>query len=136
MIIRSGRDAAYRQLADLLRAEITSGRIRPGQLLPYEKRLQQEYGVGRGTVRRALQVLREEGLVVTERGYSTRVRESQERERVAVPRGAVISIRMPTEAERVELGIEPGAVVPVAVVTVGGRVRGIYAGDRVELTTA
>ncbi|ROT33800.1 GntR family transcriptional regulator [Micromonospora sp. HM5-17] len=48
MIIRSGRDAAYRQLADLLRAEITSGRIGPGQLLPYEGRLQQEYGVGRG----------------------------------------------------------------------------------------
>lgn len=126
----------YRQLADLLRARITSGEIGPGQLLPFEGRLSQEYGVGRATVRAALQVLREEGLVVTERGYGTRVIAEQERTRVAVPRGAQIIARMPTEQERVELGIDPGAVVPVHVVLVGGRVRGVYAADRTVLTTS
>jgi DNA-binding transcriptional regulator YhcF (GntR family) len=135
VIIGSDR-AAYRQLADLLRAEITSGRIRPGELLPYETRLQQEYDVGRETVRRALAVLRTEGLVVTERGYGTRVVVEQERERVRVPRGAELLIRMPSEDERTELGIPPGAVVAVVIVMLGGRERGKYAADRVILTTA
>lgn len=136
VIIRSSRDPAYAQLADLLRADIAAGRIRPGQLLPYEGRLAQEHGLGRQTVRQALDVLRREGLVITERGYGTRVVEQQERQQVRVPRGATIRVRMPTEAERLELGIEPGSVVPVAEVWLGGRLRGLHAGDRTDLTTA
>ncbi|WP_158619074.1 GntR family transcriptional regulator [Micromonospora sp. M71_S20] len=136
MINRSARDPAYQQLADLLRAEITSGRIPAGELLPFEGRLAQEHGLGRQTVRKALDVLRREGLVVTERGYGTRVVQQQEREKVPVPRGALIRIRMPSEAERAELGIEAGSVVPVAEVWLGGRLRGTYVGDRTDLTTS
>ena len=54
----------YQQLANILRARITvaSGR---GEPLPSESYLQQEHGVSRVTVRKAVQVLRDEGLVIT-----------------------------------------------------------------------
>ncbi len=39
--------AVYRQLADLLRDDILSGRLRPGQPLPSEVTLQQRYGLAR-----------------------------------------------------------------------------------------
>ncbi|MEU4777443.1 winged helix-turn-helix domain-containing protein [Micromonospora sp. NPDC023633] len=125
---------AYRQLADALRARITAGEFRPGALLPSIRAIEQEYGVGRETVRRTLAALRLDGLVVTERGYGTRVVDEQPLVQVPVPRGARVRSRMPTEAERAQLDIEPGAVVPVVVVVVGGRVRGVYAADRTELT--
>jgi len=136
-VIRPGTGRAlYHQLADLLRAEITSGRIPPGNLLPYEGRLAQEHGISLPTVRRAMQVLRTEGLVVTERGYGTRVVEQQQRQRIRVPRGARILIRMPTDLERAELGVDPGIVVPVVEIRVGARLRGPYRCDQVELSTA
>jgi GntR family transcriptional regulator len=55
----------YVQLADLLQAQIESGELEPGQVLPSEKALQQAHGVARGTARRAIETLRERGLVVT-----------------------------------------------------------------------
>jgi DNA-binding GntR family transcriptional regulator len=125
---------AYRQLADVLRDRITSGDLAPGALLPSIRRLEQEYDVGRETIRRTLAVLRTDGLVVTDPGVGTRVVGEQPREVVSVPRGARVLSRMPTEAERVTLGIDPGSVVPVMVVTLGGRVRGVYAADRTELS--
>ena len=57
--------ALYIQVADLLEARIRSGEFQPRQLLPSEPHIQQEYGVARGTVRAALRLLRERGLVVT-----------------------------------------------------------------------
>jgi GntR family transcriptional regulator len=55
----------YDQLAAILRKQIQRGELTPGELLPSESYMQQEYGVSRGTVRRALSILRGEGLVVT-----------------------------------------------------------------------
>ncbi|GAB1694186.1 GntR family transcriptional regulator [Krasilnikovia sp. M28-CT-15] len=63
----------YRQLADLLRADIESGRIPPDRPLPSELTLQQEHGVSRVTVRHSFRLLREAGLVVTVRGKGTYV---------------------------------------------------------------
>ncbi|MEU7926172.1 GntR family transcriptional regulator [Micromonospora sp. NPDC049801] len=57
--------ALYIQLADLLAKKIESGKLKPRQPLPSEAHLQQEYGVARGTVRAAIRLLRERGLVVT-----------------------------------------------------------------------
>ena len=57
-------EPAYQQLADVLRARIGKGEWRSGPL-PSVKQLQQEYGVGRDTVLRAVEVLRTEGLVFT-----------------------------------------------------------------------
>lgn len=63
----------YQQLADLLAARIESGDLEPESPLPSEKTLMQEYGLARGTVRRAVEVLRERGLVITIQARGTYV---------------------------------------------------------------
>jgi DNA-binding GntR family transcriptional regulator len=65
---------AYEQLAGFLRDQIQSGRLGPGEPLPSERFLQEEYEVARGTARHAVEVLRSEGLVVTVQGRGTFVR--------------------------------------------------------------
>lgn len=57
----------YEQLADILTGRIRVGEYPPGSRLPGEMLLSQEFGVGSNTVRRALDILRERGLVVTVR---------------------------------------------------------------------
>jgi GntR family transcriptional regulator len=58
----------YAELADLLRARIAAGDTGPGGALAGEVELAREYGTSRVTVRRALDRLRQEGLVVSRRG--------------------------------------------------------------------
>lgn len=55
----------YRQLAAIVRAQIDSGELQPRDPIPSEKQLQQEHGVARETVRRAVALLRDEGYVYT-----------------------------------------------------------------------
>ena len=55
----------YQQLANILRSRITGGEWAKGEPLPSGSYLQQEHGVSRVTVRKAVQVLRDEGLVIT-----------------------------------------------------------------------
>jgi GntR family transcriptional regulator len=55
----------YAQLAAILRDKITSGELKTLDMLPSENVLSQTYEVGRDTVRHALAVLRDEGLVFT-----------------------------------------------------------------------
>jgi GntR family transcriptional regulator len=56
----------HRQIAAWLRARIEAGEFRPGlDPLPSETDLVNTFGVARDTARRAVAVLREEGLVVT-----------------------------------------------------------------------
>ena len=65
----------YVQLADVLRQMITSGELQPRSALPSESYLQQEQGVSRGTVRMAIGILRDEGLVITIGGRGTFVKD-------------------------------------------------------------
>jgi DNA-binding FadR family transcriptional regulator len=55
-------------LADALRARILTRELRPGQKLPIEPDLADEYDVSRSTVREALRVLASQGLITTSRG--------------------------------------------------------------------
>jgi len=55
----------YLQLAAILRDQIKRGVYQPRQVLPSEAQLVQEHGVARATVRHAIEVLRDEGLVYT-----------------------------------------------------------------------
>jgi GntR family transcriptional regulator len=64
-IDHEGRLPVYVQLADILEARIKSGELRKGRTIPSEKALEQEYGLSRGSVRAAVAVLRERGLVDT-----------------------------------------------------------------------
>jgi GntR family transcriptional regulator len=58
----------YVQVAEILRARIESGKLLPDRPVPSESQLQQEFGVARGTARKGIALLREQGLVVTVRG--------------------------------------------------------------------
>ena len=69
-----GPTPVYRQLARILRDRIASGDLAPNRPIPSEAQLRQEYGVARGTARKAVQVLRDERLVVTVTGRGTYVR--------------------------------------------------------------
>jgi len=64
------RPPAYQLLADELRAEITSGRLQPGERLPPEPELCVKSGVSRSTVREALRLLASQHLIVTTRGVT------------------------------------------------------------------
>lgn len=55
----------YVQLADVIAKRIETGELPPNRPIPSESTLQQEYGVARGTVRAAVRLLRERGLVMT-----------------------------------------------------------------------
>ena len=71
------REPSYLQLAAVLRERIESGEIPPDEALPSITYLVQETGLAVGTVRKAIQVLADEGLVVTVPGrgsYATKPR--------------------------------------------------------------
>ena len=59
------REPSYLQLAAILRARIESGEIPPEGALPSITYLVQETGLAVGTVRKAIKVLADEGLIVT-----------------------------------------------------------------------
>ena len=67
---QTARPPAYQVLADDLRAQITSGRLRPGDRLPTEPELCASSGLSRSTVREALRLLASQYLIVTTRGVS------------------------------------------------------------------
>jgi DNA-binding GntR family transcriptional regulator len=62
------------QIADDLRAAIRTGQLAPGDQLPSTTDLSERYDVARMTVRSALRVLRDEGLVVARQGKGIFVR--------------------------------------------------------------
>lgn len=108
MIDREADRALHRQLADLLREQITSGALAPGAFLPAEDYLAQTHGLSRTAVRRSIELLLHEGLVSKGRGRRTQVRGQLERRVVLLDRGDTAETRMPTEAERRDLGVPVG----------------------------
>ena len=67
--------AKYKQIADDLRDQITAGILPPGGQLPTEPRLADAYGASRSTVRLAIGLLIQQGLVETRQGMGTYVTE-------------------------------------------------------------
>ncbi|MET7528472.1 GntR family transcriptional regulator [Streptomyces goshikiensis] len=63
----------YLQAAEVLRAAIVSGELKPGEQLPSARRLQERFGVASSTVQNALRVLRQEGLVFSVLGRGSYV---------------------------------------------------------------
>jgi GntR family transcriptional regulator len=61
----------YRQLLNILRAQIISGQLAPDQQLPTEEELTETYGLSRGTVRKAIEQLEAERLIRTEQGIGS-----------------------------------------------------------------
>lgn len=65
----------YVQIADHIRDTILRGELRPGDEIPSERRIVEEWRVSRPTATRALAALRAEGLVEARQGSGTFVRE-------------------------------------------------------------
>jgi len=65
----------YLQIADDLRNQILQRQLRPGERLPSEHSLMERYGASRQTVRKAVAVLKAEGLLDAAQGQGVFVRE-------------------------------------------------------------
>ncbi|WP_090769389.1 GntR family transcriptional regulator [Nonomuraea maritima] len=124
----------HRQLADIIRADIAAGRLKPGQALPSETRLMQQYELGRVAVRQALGVLRSEGLIVTVKREGSYVRPQAPVQRVVVEGLAEVTARMPSPDERKKLDLPEG--VPVFVIKEPRQSSRILPADRTVLVWA
>ncbi|MGW2189183.1 GntR family transcriptional regulator [Streptomyces sp. NPDC001719] len=68
---------AYEKIAAELRASIRSGQLVPGERLPSETTLAEQYGRSVPTVRDALRLLRSEGLIEKQQGRGNFVRQAR-----------------------------------------------------------
>jgi GntR family transcriptional regulator, transcriptional repressor for pyruvate dehydrogenase complex len=66
-----GPVSRYRQLAQFISAGIKDGKLSPGDPLPSETQLADYANVSVDTVRSALAVLREQGVIVTSQGIGS-----------------------------------------------------------------
>lgn len=129
LVHRSGR-AFYLQVADSLREKITSGALRAGDRLGFEAQLAHDYGVGVPTIKKALAVLRQEGLILTDRQSGSTVRQAVEYTAVPIDQRTRVRSRMPTTPERVALDIDEG--VPLLVIIRPDQPEELYPADRYE----
>lgn len=97
----------YREIADELRQEIDSGQLKPGAKVPGENDLMAKYGVEQPTARRALDVLKNEGLVVAKRGSGTFVREFRPIRRVSPDRLKTVVWGAGRSIWSADLGVRP-----------------------------
>ncbi|GAA3497265.1 GntR family transcriptional regulator [Streptomyces prasinosporus] len=98
-------------MADELRARIRSGVLRPGQRMPTQARLADEFGVERAAVRQALRILQSEQLLTN------------------VSKGAPATVAV--DAERVLTG--PAALPLPTTVALAPRIADAFAAEHVEL---
>jgi GntR family transcriptional regulator len=92
----------YARVQTAIRDAIRNGRLAAGSVLPSEKELEVEYGVSRITVRRALEELEREGLVMRGQGRVARVVEplvSAVRTEIEDDLAAILDLVRGTEAK-------------------------------------
>lgn len=71
MHIQSGVIPRYYQLKEILEQRINAGEFQPGDQFPTDEELCSQYTLSRGTVRRAIEILVEEGRLRREQGRGT-----------------------------------------------------------------
>jgi GntR family transcriptional regulator len=99
MNIQPGLLPRYYQLKEILENRLQSGEFQPGEQFPTDDCLCDEYGLSRGTVRRAVDMLVEEGRLRREQGRGTFV---------TVPQLVPISFRLASfDEEMRQRGLEP-----------------------------
>lgn len=94
------RRKLHQEVLDRLVARIHAGEFAPGEQLPSERDLMETYGVGRPSIREALQQLERSGLVSISHG---------ERARVLLPTAQAMVGQM-SEAARYLLSVEPRTI--------------------------
>lgn len=125
------RIRGYVALAAHLRKRIQDGEFQPGQRLPAEPDLMATYGLAEKTVRRAVHVLRDEGIAEHVPGWGTVVKEPREVERIRLEPGSRVRARPATLEERGRYG-EGVAMLQVFYRDGAGDA---YPGDRTEFYT-
>jgi GntR family transcriptional regulator len=93
------RTVRYQEIAEAIRERVQTGDFQAGGVLPSESELSAEYGVSRVTVRRALEVLRDELLLDARQGFGWFVATDPVRQRM----GRLRTI----EAQLAESGLLP-----------------------------
>src|SRR5690349_14015765 len=73
MLRPEGKQRVAEEIVEQLRGLILKGSYSPGQKLPPERRLAEELGVNRASLREAIKALEQMGLVKTRQGDGTRV---------------------------------------------------------------
>lgn len=63
------RQVRYQQIAEALRERVVGGEFAAGQIMPSEAQMGEIYQASRVTIRKALEVLRSEGLVESRQGF-------------------------------------------------------------------
>lgn len=99
--------------------------------MPTERELSRAQKVSVATVRRALAVLRGEGLIRTGRGEPSTVRTTPSRAAIPAQFGSRLISRMPSKHECAEFGIDAGVPL-IEIRHAGGRVD-MLAADQVEI---
>ncbi len=78
--VGAGRDVPLYEMVDsVMRKRLVENEYPPGSMLPSEMQLAKDLGVSQGTVRRALEGLVTEGLVIRRQGLGTFVSEMEDR---------------------------------------------------------
>jgi len=90
--------APYQRIADDLKDEITSGRLRPGWRVPASTELARRYGVTTNTANRALTLLAAQGLLIKKPGSGSYVRDPHP-ERRRITRGYSFSATRPDDSD-------------------------------------
>src|SRR2546423_14509690 len=95
MSSRPRHDAKYATIAADLKARIRSGEYPQGTALPPQRALSSAYGVTLMTLRQALQVLADQGLITQRAGKDTLVSPPQASYRLGTPRSPADDPRGP-----------------------------------------
>lgn len=93
----------YHQLAELLLAKIRDGSFAAGQRIPSENALAAEHGIGRPTVRQAIDSLVRRGILIRKRGSGTYVAAQREEVDLFSLAGTMASFQKTGRTPRVEL---------------------------------
>ena len=128
--LNSGAGSAaprYMALAEALRSRIAQGDPDVGELLPTEHALCETYSVSRHTVREALRLLAEAGLIARRRGAGTVVVARQTRQRFAQHLGGVDDLmQYARDARLTPLAQDVGPLDPAVARALGVNVSGDF----------
>lgn len=118
------RTIRYQEIADVIRARVDAGSYAGGRVLPSEAELSAEFDASRVTIRRALETLRDDGLLAARQGFGWFVASAPLRQTLA-QLGTI-------EGQLADSGIEAQRrILEFAFVASSGRVREALATDQV-----
>jgi len=90
-IDRTSKQPVFRQIYDILLAEMNNGLYRTSLRLPSEKELCGRFDVERNTVRKALQILVDENRIVRAPGIGSKILSGGEAKKIAAAQGSINS---------------------------------------------